>query len=70
MSQVGHDPHGYNPVAYQCINLDMILTATIPWLINVSTRTRSSRRQSHGLSMSQLGHDPHGYNPVAYQCLN
>ena len=44
---------------YQCQH-----TATIPWLINVSTRTRSTRLQSRDLSMSQLEHDPHSYNPV------
>ena len=50
---------------YQCQH-----TTTIPWLINVSTRTRSTWLQSSDLSMSQLEHDPHSYNPVTYQCLN
>ena len=43
-----------------------IHTATIPWTINVSTRTQSTQLQSRKLSMSQLGHNPQGYNPVNY----
>ena len=55
ISQLGHNPHGYNPVNYQrhYIGRDLVCyvnrTIAIDW------------------SISQTGHDPHCYNPGNYQ---